>query len=110
MDSFFGINGERGSERKGALNNNARQLYLEKLLDINNMDPYDLQLQNGRKHYQISHTLTLSITWFMVSVTVQEFRSFKLLEAYEQFCKTYKPTNCESSVKLEVSGLIHMWK
>ncbi|XDV47723.1 hypothetical protein PO909_017288 [Leuciscus waleckii] len=53
------------------LNNNARQLYLEKLLDINNMDPYDLQLQNGRKHYHLSHTLTLSITWFMLSVPTQ---------------------------------------
>jgi len=51
--------------------------------------------------------------------TMQEFRTFKSLEAYEQFCcgwvqdlETPKPVtlNCESSVILDVSGLIHMWK
>jgi len=49
---------------------------------------------------------------------MEEFRSFKSLEAYKQFCcdwvqdlETPKPVtlNCESSVILDVD-LIHMWK
>jgi len=39
--------------------NNTKQRYLEKLLDINNIDPYDL-LQNGQKTWS---TTTFHIPW-----------------------------------------------
>ncbi|KAK9958524.1 hypothetical protein ABG768_008314 [Culter alburnus] len=94
------------------LNNTAKQRYLEKLLDINTIDPYDLPVTEWTKNPEALPPLTYPdivnyLVYGISAYTMQQFRSFKSLEAYQQFCcgwvqdlQTHKPVNCESSVIL----------
>jgi len=75
--------GEAKGRNRERLNNNTKQHYLEKLLDIN-MDPYDL-LQNGRK---TQSTTTFHITWH------------SQLPGLWYQCLTLLPTQCKSSEAL----------
>ncbi|XP_018014535.1 uncharacterized protein LOC108671493 [Hyalella azteca] len=88
----------------------ARDSYLRKLLDINDVDPYEVPAKQWCKDFAslppISHGDLFNYFVFGVSqYTLQEFKAFKTLESYKQFVDgwvqeiyTHKPANCNNTV------------
>lgn len=94
------------------LNATALKRYLDKLSEINNIDPYDLAAQDWITDPDALPPLTyLDIVNYLVfglsAYTLQEFKSYKSLQAHEQFCSgwvqdllIHRPPNCKSTVVL----------
>ncbi|KAK7151618.1 hypothetical protein R3I94_008072 [Phoxinus phoxinus] len=96
------------------LNATAKKRYLDKLSLINQVDPYDLVAQDWITDPDALPPLTYPdiinyLVFGLSAYTLQEFKSYKSLEAHEQFCSgwvqdllIHKPANvnCESTVVL----------
>lgn len=108
---------EKGKEKEKVpyrekLSLNAKQRYLEKLITINGIDPYDLAAQDWTQDPDALPPLTyLDVVNYLIfglsAYTLREFKSYKSLEAHEQFCigwvqdvLIHKPPNCESTLVL----------
>lgn len=88
----------------------ARERYLAKIEDLNNVDPYEVPAKQWSADVgslpPISHGDILSYLVFGVSkYTLQEFKAYKSLEAFKQFVDgwvqeiyTHKPPNCNNTV------------
>ena len=104
------------AEEKGPYRNkltpSAKQRYLEKLSDIQNIDPYELPAAEWHRdldhlppctYMDIVNYLVFGVSYY----TMQEFKSHKSLESYETFCCGWvqdlaidKPPGGENSVVL----------
>ncbi|XP_049459045.1 uncharacterized protein LOC125905196 [Epinephelus fuscoguttatus] len=104
-----GKENDRGPYRD-KLKLNARQRYIEKLQMLNNVDPYDITAKDWSQDPAVLPPLTYPdivnyLVFGLSAYTLQEFKSYKSLEAHEQFCSgwvqdllIHKPENSANTV------------
>ncbi|XP_041952352.1 uncharacterized protein LOC121712273 isoform X2 [Alosa sapidissima] len=94
------------------LNATAKQRYLEKLCEINQIDPYELSAGEWSRdmnalppctYMDMVNYLVYGVSYY----TKQQFKCYKSLESHEQFCcgwvqdlQIYKPGGCKNTVVL----------